>query len=73
MDQLVDYARSGKGQDGQGSASQAQTRSTSVKRGVGPLWRLGGTSVVQVQELERTRVCVDLFRQAQTKIDRFAG
>jgi hypothetical protein len=48
-----------------------------VKRDVGPLWLLGGTSVVQVQELARTRVCVDLFgpklRQAQTKIDRFAG
>ena len=31
MDRLVDYARSDKGQDGQGRASQAEARSTGVK------------------------------------------
>jgi hypothetical protein len=31
MDHLVDHVRSGKGQDGQGRASQAQARSTGVK------------------------------------------
>src|SRR5262249_39917180 len=36
MDHLVDYARSGKGQDGQGRASQAQARSTDVKWGISP-------------------------------------
>jgi hypothetical protein len=30
---LVEYARSGKGEDGQGRASQAQARSTGVKWG----------------------------------------
>jgi hypothetical protein len=54
MDQLVDYARSGKGQDGQGSASQAQTRSTGVSGASGLYGTLGGVSVVQVQELART-------------------
>jgi hypothetical protein len=33
---LVEYARSGKGEDGQGRASQAQTRSTGVKWGIPP-------------------------------------
>jgi hypothetical protein len=31
MDRLVEYARSLKGKDGQGRASQAQARSTGVK------------------------------------------
>ena len=31
MDRLVEYARSVKGKDGQGRASQAQARSTGVK------------------------------------------
>jgi len=41
MDHLVDYARSGKGQDGQGRASQAQARSTGLKGGIAPFMAPG--------------------------------